>query len=186
MEKLVVLLVSAAITTSEFQSEFPISRSEGWDLLIILAAATLTSLSNESSKQAEGKPFRPLRFFGNVGLCIAAGVSFPLLIGWAAEKLFHVNSDYRFNIGLSVLGSYFGRDALSMLFGLVKSAGELAARLKGMKISFDSNKDTTSGPIPAGLPEAGELTGGNDAVQREPEPSASIPDTPGGEGDGQP
>ena len=161
MEKLLVILLSAALTVSETsQSDFPLSASERWQFLFIVIAAVLTSLSTESSKQTDEEKFRPMRFFGSVGLGVAAGVAAPLFIAWLAEALLKVHTDWRASIGLSIMGAYFGRDMLQWLFSLVKA-------LKRLKIGLSPEEDDQGdSPNPPAPPTPSpESAGGDQDVQ---------------------
>lgn len=157
MEKIAVLLLSAALTVSETnQSDFPLTGSERWQLLFIVIAAVLTAISTEASKQADNERFRPMRFFGSVGLGVAAGIAAPLVIAWIADLLLKVHTDWRASIGLSIMGAYFGRDMLQWLFSLVKA-------LKRLKIGLSPEEDEQgdSANPPAPTTPSPEPTGGD-------------------------
>lgn len=108
------------VATASAPPDFPLSRSEGWQLLFVVIAATLTSISNEASKQADGEAFHALRFFGNVGICTMAGIATPLFTGWVLKT----DANWQASIGLSIVGAYFGRDVLTWLYSLVTKRGD--------------------------------------------------------------
>lgn len=157
MTKSLLILLALTFTAKEATGttgDFPLTGSDLWQLLFVFLAALFTSLSNEASKRREGETFVPMRFLGDVGLGLMAGMCIPLLITWAFEHLTKSTTDWRASVGLSILGAYIGRDALQWAWSMVKAASEFVGRLKGMKISFDggSSSDPPSAPPPTADP----------------------------------
>lgn len=162
MTKTFILLLAVTVTAREASGEFPLTHNELWQLLFVVVAALFTSLSKEASKHRESEGFSPLHFFGDVGLGLMAGVAIPLVISWVVEHFTDSTADWRASVGLSIMGAYMGHDALRGLWNLLVGAGELAAKLKGLKISFDAMKggsdvgtQETSGPAGGPPPETG-------------------------------
>lgn len=149
MEKFLILTLAAVTTVvSQESAEFPLSQAERWQLLFIVVAALLTSLSTESAKQADDQKINRLRFFGNVGLGVMAGIAAPLLIGIVTETVLGKHTGWEGAVGLSILGAYFGRDMLQWLFGLVKAVKRLRIALANEE--DDDAKTPTSEPAPKG------------------------------------
>jgi MFS family permease len=150
MTKSLFIMLALTFTAKEaaVTGDFPLSGSELWQLLFVFLAALFTSLSNEASKRREGETFVLMRFLGDVGLGVMAGMCIPLLITWAFEHLTKTTTDWRASVGLSILGAYIGRDALQWAWSMVKSASEFVGRLKGMKISFDGATPPADPPPP--------------------------------------
>lgn len=176
MTKTFIMLLAATVTVREASAEFPLTHNELWQLLFVVVAALLTSLSNEASKHREGERFSPLHFFGDVGLGLMAGIAIPLVITWLFEHFTDSTTDWRASVGLSIMGAYVGRDALRGLWNLFLAVGELAAKLKGLKVSFDQVKGGNdaageNSPAPSGPPgEPDAFPEGSD-VQPLPEDS---------------
>lgn len=142
---------ATALAANEASGQgFPLTPGESWTLAFVVIIAFLTSLSNEASKRHEGDTFVPSRFWGNVGLGLAAGICIPLLTTVALEHFFQVKVDWRASIGLSILGAYMGREALGAAWTGLKSLGELAGKLKGIRIRFDPPKPDAEPDDPKG------------------------------------
>lgn len=123
---------------------FPLTPEESWQLLFVIIAALLTSVSNEASKRRDGETFTAMRFWGDVGLGVMAGICIPLLVTFAFEHLSKSQADWRASVGLSVLGAYVGRDALRAAWSVLQAIGEFAGKLKGISIKFDPPKPDDS------------------------------------------
>ncbi|MBB5234488.1 hypothetical protein [Deinococcus budaensis] len=156
MEKALVIMVATALTASEASSSgLPLSQAEAWQLLFVFLAALATSLSNEAAKRREGDGFVLMRFWGDVGLGVMAGICVPLLITAVFEHFSSSTADWRASIGLSILGAYIGRDALGALWNGLLSLGQLAAKLKGINVSFTPPKPPDDeAPKEGGGPDA--------------------------------
>lgn len=167
MTKTSIILLAATLTAREAHGDFPLSHSDLWSLLFVAVAALLTSFSNEASKQREGEKFVLLHFVGDVGMGLMAGIAVPLIITWIFEHYTQAQADWRASVGLSILGAYIGRDALKALWNGLLVIGEVAAKLKGMKVTFDpktkGGTDAESGAAtPTGDTETADQTGGDD------------------------
>ncbi|RJF74907.1 hypothetical protein D3875_02620 [Deinococcus cavernae] len=165
MTKTFIILAAVTMTAHEARGGFPLSHSDLWSLLFVAVAALLTSFSNEASKQREGEKFVLLHFVGDVGMGLMAGIAVPLIITWIFEHYSQSRADWRASVGLSILGAYIGRDALKALWNGLLAIGEVAAKLKGMKVSFDpktkGGTDAESGTAtPTGDTETADQTGG--------------------------
>lgn len=158
----IMLVLTFTAKEATVTGDFPLSNSELWQLLFVFLAALFTSLSNEASKRREGETFVPMRFLGDVGLGVMAGMCIPLLITWAFEHLTKTTTDWRASVGLSILGAYIGRDSLQWAWTMVKSASEFVGRLKGMKVSFDNPASPTPPADPPPPPPPPTAPGGDD------------------------
>lgn len=138
--KTFIVILAVATSVTEARGDFPLSKAEAWQLGFVAVAALLTSLSNEASKLREGEKFSPPHFLGDAGLGVMAGIAAPLLISWIVEHFAQIRIDWRASVGLSILGAFVGRDFLMWAWGLLKSIGDLIAKLKGLKVSFDESK----------------------------------------------
>lgn len=153
MEKLLFLMAVSVLTAKEASNGgLPLSQEEAWQFLFVVLAALATSLSNEAAKRREGDSFVLMRFWGDVGLGVMAGICVPLLITAIFEHFSTDTADWRASIGLSILGAYIGRDALSALWNGLLSLGQLAAKLKGVTVSFKPPADEA--PKEGGGPDA--------------------------------
>jgi len=141
MEKTVIVMVASAVATKELSGQaFPFTPPELWTIAFILAAAFLTSISNEASKKRKGSVFVPARFWGNVGLGVMTGLAMPLLLKALLEHFTSAQVDPGVSIGLGVLGAYVGRDFLSAGWTALQAVGQFFALAKGVSVSFDKQK----------------------------------------------
>lgn len=140
MEKFLIVMTASTLAANELGgTPFPFTQGELWSLLFVLIASLLTAISKEASKASRG-PFKPGRFYGNVGLGVMAGMCAPLLIEYVVQHYTGKPLTGGASIGLGILGAYAGRDFLKAAYGALLSIGQFAAKLKGISISYDQAK----------------------------------------------
>lgn len=140
MEKLLIVMTASTLAANELTgAALPFTEGELWSLLFVLIAALFTAVSKEASKASRG-PFKPARFWGNVGLGVMAGVCAPLLIEYVVQHWTGKPLTGGASVGLGILGAYAGRDFLKAAYGALLAVGQFAAKLKGLSINYDPDK----------------------------------------------
>lgn len=140
MEKFLIVTAASALAAKELGGDsFPFTSNELWTFLFILLAGFGTSWSKESTRPARGV-FQPRRFWGSVGLGVAAGLCIPLLLDFSFQYVTGHSLTGKASIGLGILGAYVGRDALAAAWTVLQAVGTLLAKLKGLSVSFDGEK----------------------------------------------
>ncbi|GGL16051.1 hypothetical protein [Deinococcus radiotolerans] len=140
MEKFLIVLSASTLAANELSGpQFPFTQGELWSLAFVLAASLLVAISKEASKASRG-PFKAGRFWGNVGLGVAAGMCAPLLIEYVVQHYTGKPLTGGASVGLGILGAYAGRDFLKAAYSALLSLGQAFAKLKGFSISYDQSK----------------------------------------------